>query len=34
MGVHVPEGYTYFAMGFSVLVELLNIKIRKRAANH
>ncbi len=34
LGVHVPKGYTYFAMGFSVLVELLNIKIRKRAANH
>jgi len=31
-GVHIPEGYTYFAMGFSVLVELLNLKPRAKAA--
>jgi predicted tellurium resistance membrane protein TerC len=31
-GVHVPKGYTYFAMGFSVAVELLNLKLRKNAA--
>ncbi len=31
-GVHVPKGYTYFAMGFSVLVELLNLKLRKKSA--
>ena len=30
LGFHIPKGYTYFAMGFSVLVEMLNIKIRKR----
>ncbi|HZE12919.1 MAG TPA: TerC family protein [Chthoniobacterales bacterium] len=30
-GFHIPKGYTYFAMGFSVGVELLNIKIRKRS---
>jgi predicted tellurium resistance membrane protein TerC len=29
---HVPKGYIYFAMAFSVLVELLNIQVRKRAA--
>ena len=29
--MHVPKGYTYFAMGFSVLVEMLNIKLRKNA---
>jgi predicted tellurium resistance membrane protein TerC len=29
-GVHVPKGYIYAAMGFSVLVELLNIFARKR----
>jgi predicted tellurium resistance membrane protein TerC len=29
-GVHVPKGYIYAAMGFSVLVELLNILARKR----
>ena len=27
-----PEGYTYFAMGFSVLVEMLNIRLRRKAA--
>ena len=31
-GVHIPKGYTYFAMGFSVLVELLNIRLRAKAA--
>jgi predicted tellurium resistance membrane protein TerC len=30
LGFHVPKGYVYFAMGFSVGVELLNMKIRKR----
>ncbi len=30
-GVHVPKGYTYFAMGFSVLVELLNLKLRGKS---
>lgn len=28
----VPKGYVYFAMAFSVAVELLNIRMRKRAA--
>lgn len=28
--VHVPKGYIYFAMAFSVAVEVLNIRIRKR----
>jgi predicted tellurium resistance membrane protein TerC len=32
LGFHIPKGYTYFAMGFSVLVEILNIKIRKRSS--
>ena len=27
--VHVPKGYVYFAMGFSVLVEMLNLRMRK-----
>ncbi len=30
-GVHVPKGYTYFAMGFSVFVEMLNLRLRGRA---
>jgi predicted tellurium resistance membrane protein TerC len=29
---HVPKGYVYFAMAFSVAVEMLNIRMRKRAA--
>ena len=32
LGFHIPKGYTYFAMGFSVMVEMLNLKIRKRRA--
>ena len=31
MGHHVPKGYIYFAMAFSVIVEMLNIRFRKRA---
>lgn len=29
-GFHIPKGYVYFAMAFSVAVEMLNIKLRKR----
>ena len=29
--VHVPKGYIYFAMAFSVTVEMLNIRMRKKA---
>jgi predicted tellurium resistance membrane protein TerC len=29
-GHHVPKGYVYFAMAFSVCVEMLNIRMRKR----
>jgi predicted tellurium resistance membrane protein TerC len=29
---HIPKGYVYFAMAFSLAVELFNIRIRKRAA--
>ena len=28
--VHVPKGYIYFAMAFSVSVEMLNIRMRKK----
>ena len=31
LGVHVPKGYVYFAMAFSVGVEMLNLRVRKRA---
>lgn len=30
--VHIPKGYVYFAMAFSFVVEMLNIKIRNRRA--
>jgi predicted tellurium resistance membrane protein TerC len=29
-GMHVPKGYIYFAMGFSVFVEAINLRIRKK----
>ena len=29
---HVPKGYIYFAMAFSVCVEMLNLRMRKRVA--
>ncbi len=28
---HVPKGYIYFAMGFSVFVEMLNLRLRKKS---
>lgn len=31
-GQHVSKGYIYFAMGFSVFVEILNIRLHKKAA--
>jgi predicted tellurium resistance membrane protein TerC len=30
LGQHIAKGYIYFAMGFSVFVEMLNIRIRSR----
>jgi len=30
---HIPRGYIYFAMAFSVTVEMLNMRVRKRAAH-
>jgi predicted tellurium resistance membrane protein TerC len=30
MGYHVPRGYIYFSMAFSVTVEFLNIRLRKK----
>jgi predicted tellurium resistance membrane protein TerC len=29
--MHIPKGYIYFAMGFSVFVEMINLRIRKKA---
>jgi predicted tellurium resistance membrane protein TerC len=28
--LHIPKGYIYFAMAFSVMVEMLNLKLRKK----
>ncbi len=28
LGQHIPKGYIYFAMGFSVFVEVLNLRMR------
>lgn len=30
-GLHIPKGYIYFAMAFSFGVEMLNLRLRKRA---
>jgi predicted tellurium resistance membrane protein TerC len=30
---HIPKGYIYFAMAFSVLVEMLNLRARKGKAD-
>ena len=30
LGQHIPKGYIYFAMGFSVCVEMINLRVRKR----
>ena len=27
---HIPKGYIYFAMGFSVFVEMINLRLRRR----
>jgi predicted tellurium resistance membrane protein TerC len=32
LGVHVPKGYIYFAMGFSVFVEMINLRVRRGPA--
>jgi predicted tellurium resistance membrane protein TerC len=29
---HIPKGYVYFAMFYSVVVEMLNLRLRRRAA--
>jgi predicted tellurium resistance membrane protein TerC len=28
---HIPKGYVYFAMGFSIFVEMLNLRMRKKS---
>jgi len=31
LALHIPKGYIYFAMAFSLGVEILNLKVRERA---
>ncbi len=30
LGIHIPKGYIYFAMGFSVFVEVINLQVRTK----
>jgi predicted tellurium resistance membrane protein TerC len=32
LGQHLERGYVYFAMGFSLVVELINMRVRAKAA--
>jgi predicted tellurium resistance membrane protein TerC len=32
LGFHIPKGYIYFAMAFSILVETLNLRVRRARA--
>jgi predicted tellurium resistance membrane protein TerC len=29
LGMHIPKGYIYFAMGFSVFVDAINVRVRR-----
>ena len=33
-GLHIPKGYLYFALGFSVIVEGLNYAMRRKRRSH
>jgi predicted tellurium resistance membrane protein TerC len=30
LGMHIPKGYIYFAMAFSIAVEMLNLRLRRK----
>ena len=30
VGTHIEKGYIYFAMAFSLIVEMLNMRVRKQ----
>src|SRR5262245_40786506 len=32
LDMHIPKGYIYFAMGFSIFVEMINLRIRGRSS--
>jgi predicted tellurium resistance membrane protein TerC len=29
LDLHIPKGYIYFAMGFSIFVEMINLRLRQ-----
>jgi predicted tellurium resistance membrane protein TerC len=29
---HIPKGYIYFAMGFSIFVEMINLRVRAKTS--
>jgi predicted tellurium resistance membrane protein TerC len=32
LDLHIPKGYIYFAMAFSVFVEMINLRIRRSSS--
>ncbi|MEO7963807.1 MAG: TerC family protein [Gemmatimonadaceae bacterium] len=34
LGRHIPKGYTYFAMAFAFLVEIVNLRVRSKATGN
>ena len=32
LGQHIEKGYIYFAMGFSMFVEMINLRVRAKSA--
>jgi predicted tellurium resistance membrane protein TerC len=33
LDLHIPKGYIYFAMAFSLLVEMLNLRMKKKSGS-
>lgn len=33
LGQHIPKGYIYFSMAFAFLVEMLNLRLRRKSAH-
>lgn len=34
VGTHIDKGYIYFAMGFSLMVEVFNLRAKRKSADH
>jgi predicted tellurium resistance membrane protein TerC len=32
--IHIPKGYIYFGMAYALVVELLNMRARKKSGGH